>query len=86
MVTADEKRQYIIFFQLVPFMIVAIYFSKVNFWNSVFLASPGTQAGNVNKAWFSVFQVVAAYTGSGLRWVNRNIPHLALQDERVGLC
>ncbi|GFZ43378.1 hypothetical protein JCM24511_01098 [Saitozyma sp. JCM 24511] len=64
---------YIIFFQLVPFMIVAIYFAKVTFWDSVFLASPGTQAGNVNKAWFSVFQVVAAYTGSGLSLIDQSM-------------
>ncbi|OWZ63019.1 hypothetical protein AYX15_04941 [Cryptococcus neoformans] len=57
---------YIFLYQIIPFTIISIYFAKVDYWNSAFLATAGEQAGTVNKTWFSLFLSASAYTGCGM--------------------
>ncbi|KAL7423539.1 hypothetical protein Q5752_001119 [Cryptotrichosporon argae] len=64
---------YIFCFQVIPFAIIAIYFSQVNTWDPSFIAASGAQSGTVNKSWYSLFQVVAAYSGAGLSLVDESM-------------
>ncbi|ODO07626.1 potassium ion transporter [Cryptococcus wingfieldii CBS 7118] len=57
---------YIFLYQVIPFAVLAIYFSQVHSWDSAFEANAGTQAGTVNKTWFSLFLSSSAYAGCGM--------------------
>ncbi|WVQ71337.1 hypothetical protein IAR50_000865 [Cryptococcus sp. DSM 104548] len=57
---------YIFLHQVFPFVVLAIYFSQVHTWDSAFKASAGTQAGTVDKTWFSLFLSSSAYAGCGM--------------------
>nr|ODN93176.1 potassium ion transporter [Cryptococcus depauperatus CBS 7841] len=57
---------YIFLYQMIPFMVIAIYLAKVHIWDDAFHAQPGVQAGTVNKTWFSLFLAASAYTGTGM--------------------
>ncbi|KAI0367488.1 TrkH-domain-containing protein [Pilatotrama ljubarskyi] len=55
--------------QLITFILVAPWLSTTHTYDSVFEAQPRL----VNKAWFTVFQVVGAYTGGGMSLVDQGM-------------
>ncbi|KAI0078494.1 TrkH-domain-containing protein [Panus rudis PR-1116 ss-1] len=62
---------YLVFFyfvgiQLISFILIAPWLSTTSAYDDVFNSQPRL----VNKAWFSAFQVVAAYTGGGMSLVD----------------
>ncbi|KAJ2931924.1 hypothetical protein H1R20_g5183, partial [Candolleomyces eurysporus] len=57
---------YFIGFQLLSFTLFAPWFSTTSQYDEIFEAQPRL----VNKTWFSLFQVMAAYTGGGMSLVD----------------
>ncbi|WVF71000.1 hypothetical protein IAT40_005796 [Kwoniella sp. CBS 6097] len=68
---------YIILCQVIPFAIIAIYFSKVHKWDTAFQPTAGVQAGGVNKTWTTLFVVVSAYTGTGMSLIDQGLAPFA---------
>ncbi|WVQ85711.1 hypothetical protein IAT38_007877 [Cryptococcus sp. DSM 104549] len=64
---------YMLVYQMIPFAIMAIYFSKVGSWNTAFQSDAGTQADNVNKTWSMLFLSSSAYTGCGMTLTDQGL-------------
>lgn len=62
-----SDTQYIILSQLIPFAIIAIYWSKTSRWNRAFDIQEGVQQNNANKSWSALFMVSSGFTGCGMR-------------------
>jgi hypothetical protein len=54
-------------FQLIPFAIIAIYWSQTSRWNQVFNITEGVQQNKANKTWAALFMVSSGFTGCGMR-------------------
>ncbi|KAK4687581.1 Trk/Ktr/HKT type cation transporter, partial [Tremellales sp. Uapishka_1] len=61
---------HILFWTLIPITIIAVYLARVPYWDSNFIANGATQSGTVNETWFTIFQVVSAYSSCGLSLVD----------------
>ncbi|KAI0358915.1 TrkH-domain-containing protein [Trametes cingulata] len=60
---------YFIGTQLIAFILIAPWLSTTHTYDSVFAAQPRL----VNKSWFTLFQVVGAYTGGGMSLVDQGM-------------
>ncbi|EIW72701.1 hypothetical protein TREMEDRAFT_11924, partial [Tremella mesenterica DSM 1558] len=68
---------YITLCQIIPFAILAIYFSQVHSYDSAYQAQTGVQARTVNKTWASLFAAVSAYTGCGMTLTDQGLAPFA---------
>ncbi|KAI0638942.1 TrkH-domain-containing protein [Trametes polyzona] len=60
---------YFIGTQMISFILIAPWLSTTHSYDDVFAAQPRL----VNKSWFTMFQVVAAYTGGGMSLVDQGM-------------
>jgi hypothetical protein len=53
-----SAAQHQILYIVVPWVILSIYFAKVDDWSNVFSARGEEQVGSVNEVWYSFFQSI----------------------------
>ncbi|WWC88191.1 uncharacterized protein L201_003096 [Kwoniella dendrophila CBS 6074] len=68
---------YMIFCQVIPFAIIAIYLSKIHNWDVTFNSKAGVQTGSINKTWFALFLNASAFTGTGMSLMDQGLAPLA---------